>query len=78
LCAGDRHALRLPAGELTDAAFLEPAETECREPPGGMSLRCGARMPGEHERQRGVLYRSELRQQQDLLEDEAQLLAAQA
>ena len=60
LGARDRDPLRLPASKLTDAAILEPGQSERRKRVSRRSDRLVLRSTLQHQRERDVLDRSQL------------------
>ena len=77
LGAGDRHSLCLSAGELSDPLVHVLAQTETVEPGPGVLGGVRAAHTGEHGGERDIVDGGEFGQEQPLLEDEAEDLAAQ-
>ena len=77
LGAGNGHALGLTAGELADALVEMVSQAESLQPGVGVLRGLSASHSGEHGRERDIVDRGEFRQEQTLLEDEAEDLAAQ-
>ena len=78
LGAGDRHSLCLTAGELSDPFVSVLAQTETVEPGTGVLGGVRAVHACEHGGERDVVDGGEFGQEQSLLEDEAEDLAAQS
>ena len=78
LGAGDRHSLCLSAGELSDPLVSVLAQTETVEPGPGVLGGVRAVHACEHGGERDVVDGGEFGQEQSLLEDEAEDLAAQS
>ncbi len=73
----DRDPLCLTARKLAGQPVFQSAEAEPAQPLPRTSQRLRAVGPGQQQRQRGVLRRGQLADQQALLEDEAELVPAQ-
>ena len=74
---GDRHPLRLAAGQLPGPSPLEPLEPQDREQRRRLGHRGGPRPSRQHQRHRDVLDGRQLRQQVARLEHEPEVLAPQ-
>ena len=75
--AGQRDALRLPAGQLPGPAALKPVQAERAEPSPGRRHRRAAAGAGQQQRQRDVLFRGQLGDQLAGLEHEPEPVPAQ-